>query len=265
MPRSSRHKSHKQSKHKETKDYYSDSDEDVKMKERNSSKEEGSSARAKDSSHSTSGEKRKLSSSLQLKEGKDGKDLGNGDAPEEYVSSKRRKDKVEGGSGSDRWNGGGDEKIDVVGLDKEIKLESSRVDLEKGSKSKESKGSGESKSKGSKRHESSAEKEEKNMGSVVEKEEGRSGSKSESKRRSDKESGRKESKELKEKERGYDRDKRGQESRRELEVRAADGDVSKKQTSEDAVDDRPSKRGRENTGKVTLTVWSVVGNVYFFC
>lgn len=243
MPRSSRHKSHKQSKHKEAKDYYSDSDEDVKMKERNSSKEEAAgSARAKDSNHSSSGEKRKLSSSLQLKEGKDGKDLGNGDAPEEYLSSKRRKDKVEGSSGSDRWNGGGDEKIDVVGLDKGIRVESSRVDLEKGTKSKESKGSGESKSKGSKRHESSGDKEEKNMGSVVEKEEGRSGGKSESKRRSEKESGRKESKE-----RGYDRDKKGQESRRELEVRAADGDLPKKQASEDAVEDRPGKRGRDNT------------------
>ncbi|KAI5655333.1 hypothetical protein M9H77_32520 [Catharanthus roseus] len=249
MPRSSRHKSHKTSKHKEAKDYYSDSDEDVKMKEKNSTKEEGVSVRSKESGHSASGEKRKLSSSLQLKEGKDGKDLGNGDASEEHVSSKRRKEKLEGGSGIDRWNGGGDEKVDVVGLDKE----SSRIDSEKGLKSKESKGSGDSKSRSSKRHESGGEKEEKNTGLIGEKEEGRSGSRSESKRKSEKESGRKESKELKEKDRGYDRDKRGQESKRELEMRGADGDLAKKQASqlEDAVEDRPGKRSRENNGKVT--------------
>nr|XP_027080262.1 titin homolog isoform X1 [Coffea arabica] len=262
MPRSSRHKSHKQSKHssKEAKDYYSDSDEDVKMKDRNSSKEDGGgSVRvSKDSSHSASGEKRKLSSSSLLREGKDGKDLsgnGNVDVAEEYVSSKRRKDKAEGGSGGagDRWHGGGgDEKDDGGGIEKEFKGESSKIDLEKGAKFKESKGLGDSKSKSSKRHESGGEKEERNVGLLVEKEESRSSSRSESKRKSDKESGRKEgkdSKEMKDKDRGPDREKKGQESRRDSEMRQADGVLAKKQGSqwEDGSEDRQSKRGRDYT------------------
>lgn len=260
MPRSSRHKSHKQSKHssKEAKDYYSDSDEDVKTKDRNSGKEEGGgSVRvSKDSSHSASGEKRKLSSSSLFKEGKDGKDLsgnGNADVAEDYVSSKRRKDKAEAGSGGagDRWHGGGDEKDDG-GIEKEFKGESLKIDLEKGAKVKDSKGLVESKSKSSKRHESGGEKEERNVGSLVEKEESRSSSRSESKRRSDKESGRKEgkdSKEMKDKDRGPDREKKGQESRRDSEMRQADGVLAKKHGSqwEDGGEDRQSKRGRDYT------------------
>ncbi|KAL3498993.1 hypothetical protein ACH5RR_041725 [Cinchona calisaya] len=230
MPRSSRHKSHKQSKHssKEAKDYYSESDEDVKMKERNSSKEDGGGGAVKvlkDSSHSASGEKRKISSSS----GKDGKDLsgnGNGDAVEEYVPSKRRKDKAEGGSG------GGGEKDDGGGVEKEVRGESLKIDAEKGMKSKESKGIGDLKSKSSKRHEIGGEKEERNAGLLVEKEERSGSSRGESKRKSEKEYGRKEgkeSKEVKEKDRGSDREK--------------------KQGShwEDRGENKQGKRGRENT------------------
>lgn len=268
MPRSSRHKSHKQSKHssKEAKEYYSDSDEDVRMKEkeRSSGKEDGGgSVRvSKDSSHSASGEKRKLSSSSLLKEVKDGKDLtgnGNGDTMEEYVSSKRRKDKAESGGG-DRWYGGGDGKEDGGATEKESRGESWKFDSEKGTKSKESKGLGDSKNKSSRRHESGGEKEEKNVG-LVEKEENRNASGSargESKRKSEKEAGRKEgkeSRELKERDRGSEREKKGQESKRDLEVRSMDTNVVvKKQGSqwEDGGEDRQGKRGRENNGNATF-------------
>ncbi|KAL3499221.1 hypothetical protein ACH5RR_038314 [Cinchona calisaya] len=256
MPRSSRHKSHKQSKHssKEAKDYYSDSDEDVKMKERNGGKEDGGGGSVrvlKDSSHSSSGEKRKLSSSSLLKEGKDGKDLrgngnGNGDVIEEYVSSKRRKDKAEGGSGiaGVRLNGGRDEKDDRGGIEKEINGESLNIDSDKGTKSKETRGLGDSKISSSKRPESGGDKEERNVGLLVEKEESRT----ELKRKSDKESSRKEGKETKEKDRGSDREKKGQVSVGGTEMLLADRTLAKKQGSqwEDAGEDRQSKRGREN-------------------
>ncbi|CAN4127228.1 unnamed protein product [Withania somnifera] len=212
MPRSSKHKSHKQSKYspKEGRDYsYSDSDEEVKMKEKEkekerSSKEDSLARVSKDLIHSGSGEKRKHSS--QSKEGgKDGKDLsgyGNGDASEEYVSSsKRRKEKAEMGScGADRWNGAGDSAM---------KGESLKIDADKGSKGKETKSSSDSKSKNSKKEGSIA--------SLVEKEESKSG-RVESKRKSEKDSARKEgkdSKEVKEKERGSDREKKGHESKRD--------------------------------------------------
>ncbi|KAL3331496.1 hypothetical protein AABB24_035030 [Solanum stoloniferum] len=246
MPRSSKHKSHKQSKHspKEGRDYsYSDSDEEMKTKEKEkekerSSKEDSLARVSKDSIHSGSGEKRKHSS--QSKEGKDGKDLsgyGNGDASEEYVSSKRRKEKVEAGSGgADRWNGA---------ADSALKGESLKIDADKGSKGKETKSSSDSKSKSSKK--------EGNIASLVEKEESRSG-RVESKRKSEKDSGRKEgkdSKEVKEKERGSDREKKGHESKRD------DVDNVKKQGSQsgDVSEEKQNKKGRETAE------WSIQNEV----
>ncbi|KAK4365494.1 hypothetical protein RND71_016852 [Anisodus tanguticus] len=232
MPRSSKHKSHKQSKHspKEGRDYsYSDSDSEVKMKEKE--KDKDSLARvSKDSIHSSSGEKRKHSS--QSKEGKDLSGYGNGDASEEYVSSKRRKEKVEASSGGgDRWNG-----VDDSG----VKGESLKLDGDVGSKGKETKSSGDSKSKNSKKEGSIA--------SLVEKEERESG-KVESKRKSEKDSARKEgreSKEVKEKERGSDREKKGHESKR------YDMDNVKKQGSQlgDVSEEKQNKKGRETAESI---------------
>ncbi|TMW95797.1 hypothetical protein EJD97_008318 [Solanum chilense] len=244
MPRSSKHKSHKQSKYspKDGRDYsYSDSDSEVKTKEKDkerSSKEDSLARVSKDSIHSGSGEKRKHSS--QSKEGKDGKDLsgyGNGDASEEYVSSKRRKEKVEAGSGgADRWNGA---------ADNALKGESLKIDADKGSKGKETKSSSDSKSKSSKK--------EGNVASLVEKEESKSG-RVESKRKSEKDSGRKEgkdSKEVKEKERGSDREKKGHESKRD------DADNVKKQGSQsgDVTEEKQNKKGRETAE------WSIQNEV----
>ncbi|CAK9143166.1 unnamed protein product [Ilex paraguariensis] len=253
MPRSSRHKSDKESKHglKESK-YCADSEEDVKMKERNNSKEEDLARVSKDSGRSASGEKRKL--------GREGKDLSghgnvNGDASEEYAASKRRKEKAADGSGGgDRWKGGGDEKGEGGAKEKELKGESSRIDLEKGFKSKESKVSGDSKSKSSRRHESGGDKEE-NVGSTMEKEESKSRTRSDSKRKSEKDSGRKEGdqnkdmKEGKEKERGSGKERKAQDCKRDVEVFTGNEKVAKKQGSHSAElgEERQSKRSRENT------------------
>ncbi|XP_016492186.2 uncharacterized protein LOC107811702 isoform X2 [Nicotiana tabacum] len=233
MPRSSKHKSHKQSKHspKEGKDYsYSDSDSDVKMKEKEkekSSKEESLARVSKDSSHVASGEKRK---------GKDLSGCGNGDVSEEYTSSKRRKEKAAEATsgGADRWNGA---------VDSEMKVESLKCDADKGSKGKETKSSSDSKSKNSKKEGS--------IVSLVEKEESKSSGKVESKRKSEKDSARKEGKDLKEKERGSDREKKGHESKRD------DVDNVKKQGSQlgDVCEEKQNKKGRETAE------WSIQNEV----
>ncbi|XP_059276339.1 uncharacterized protein LOC132030645 isoform X1 [Lycium ferocissimum] len=220
MPRSSKHKSHKQSKHSPD---YSDTDSEVRMKDKErSSKEDGLARVSKDSIHSSSGEKRKHS--------KDGKDLtgyGNGDASEEYVSSKRRKEKAEASSGGgDRWNG----------------AESLKIDGDKGSKGKEMKSSSDSKSKSSKKEGSS-------VASLVEKEESSKSGRVDSKRKSEKDSARKEggkdSKEVKEKER------KGHESKRD------DVDNVKKQGSQsgDVSEEKQNKKGRETAE------WSIPNEV----
>lgn len=246
MPRSSKSKSHKPSKHsKETREY-SDSEEDVKMKE--------SSSRV--SKDLASGEKRKLSS--QSREGRESKDLsgyGNGDAPEEYLSTKRRKEKGEGSvGGGDRWNGGVDEIGDGRHAEKESKTGSSKTDQEKGMRQKEAKGYGDSKSKSSKRHDSGggSERKEEIVVSGVEKEEAKSG-KGESKKKSETDSIRKEGKDLKEKEHGSERERK-QDSKRETEVRGYSGDTEKKLWSQsgDVGEEKQSKRSRENSGKVTF-------------
>ncbi|KAK2999080.1 hypothetical protein RJ639_022811 [Escallonia herrerae] len=190
MPRSSRSKSHKQSKHsakEAAREAASESEEDVRMKDRSTGEEVKAVRVLRDLA---SGEKRKLSS--QAKEGKESSGHGNGDA-EGYVGSKRRKEKerVDVGGGSDRWNGGGDERDEGVKVEKEFKE----------SKSRDSKGLVDSKSRASKRHETGGEKEEENVGSAVEKEESKGGSRVESRRKSEKDSVQKEahqSKDLKE-------------------------------------------------------------------
>ncbi|XP_022854068.1 uncharacterized protein LOC111375471 isoform X2 [Olea europaea var. sylvestris] len=263
MPQSSRHKSHKHSKHssKEDKDKdYSDSEEDVKMKEKSSRCDSTRAYR-----DSASGEKHKISS--QARKGKDGKDLscdGNGEASEEYVSSKRRKEKallnkeradVSGRVSGDRWDAAGEERgRSDRNLEKEInKVGSTKID----SKLKESNNNGESfrnesKSK-SKRHESGTggdSKEENVVFLVVEKDESKS--KRESKRKSERTSSEwREGKELKDKECWLDKDKKGgQESKYgDAEVKAMDGNLDNNQSSKlgDTSADRQCKRGRENT------------------
>ncbi|KAH6760934.1 hypothetical protein C2S51_017883 [Perilla frutescens var. frutescens] len=255
MPRSSRHKSHKQSKHS-SKDY-SDSEEDVvKMKEKSSKDDSVRSHR-----DSASGEKRKISS--QVREGKDSKDLsghGNGDALEEYVSSKRRKEKTDVTIGGDRWNGGGDERGDC---DRNVEKDIHKGDnLKFDSKGKENSGKGESlrvdsKNK-SKRNESGnvgERKEDSFASAVVDREESKS--KGESKRKSERDSSaRKEGKELKDKDRRSEKEKNGsQESKSgDAEVKLVDMDVGKKQgpLPENLIEERQGKRARENTERALL-------------
>ncbi|EYU23343.1 hypothetical protein MIMGU_mgv11b000466mg [Erythranthe guttata] len=253
MPKSSRHKSHKQSKHS-SRDY-SDSEEDViKMKEK-SSKDENSIRVHRDSA---SGDKRKVSSSV--REGKDSKDLsghGNGDVLEEYVSSKRRKEKTDVVIVGDRWSGGVEERGDS---DRNVEKESHKGDILKVDlKLKETSSKGESlrvesRSK-SKRHDSGivGERKDDSLASVVlEKEEGKS--KGESKRRSERDSSsRKDGKDTKEKDRRSDKEKNGgQESKiADAEVmKLVDMDLVKKQVPQlvDFSEDKQGKRARDNTG-----------------
>ncbi|KAL0331087.1 UNVERIFIED_CONTAM: hypothetical protein Sangu_1654200 [Sesamum angustifolium] len=243
MPRSSRHKSHKQSKHS-SKDY-SDSDEDViKIKEKGG--KDDNSVRVHRSS--ASGEKRKISS--QVRESKDSKDLsGNGEVLEAYVSSKRRKEKTD--VGGDRWNGGGDDRGDGDrNMEREIhKGESLKVDT----KLKENSNKGENmriESK-SKRHESgiAGERKEDGLASVsVDKEDGKS--KGEVKRKSERDSSaRREGKELKDKDRRLDKEKNVG-----LESKSGDAeDVVTKQGTQwgDFSEERQGKRSRENTERTS--------------
>ncbi|KAK4382483.1 hypothetical protein Sango_2865200 [Sesamum angolense] len=242
MPRSSRHKSHKQSKHC-SKDY-SDSDEDViKIKEKGG--KDDNSVRVHRSS--ASGEKRKISS--QVRESKDSKDLsGNGEVLEAYVSSKRRKEKTD--VGGDRWNGGGDDRGDDRNMEREIhKGESLKVDT----KLKENSNKGENmriESK-SKRHESgiAGERKEDGLASVpVDKEDGKS--KGEVKRKSERDSSaRREGKESKDKDRRLDKEKNvGLESKR-----GDAEDVVTKQGTQwgDFSEERQGKRSRENTERTS--------------
>ncbi|KAL8266695.1 hypothetical protein R6Q59_004039 [Mikania micrantha] len=187
MPRSSRSKSHKQSKHSSkeasTARGYSGSDEDVKVKNRSSNGGKEDVVSAKTSKDSlVSGERAKLS-----------KDLfnthGNGDASEKSHG------------GSDRWNGGSsDDKGLLVNNENKESLKSKDI----------SKAVGESKSKSSRRHDADSV-------SLIEPEKDEirsaSGNRSE-KRKSEKESARKESSQYKEhrgskdKDRGSDRGKK---------------------------------------------------------
>ncbi|XP_042034469.1 filaggrin-like isoform X2 [Salvia splendens] len=215
----------------------------MKMKEKSSKDDSGRVHR-----DSASGEKRKVSS--QLRECMDSKDLsghGNGDALEEYVSSKRRKEKTDVAIGGDRWNGGGDERVDGdKNVEKDIhKGENSKVD----SKGKENSDKGESfrvdsKSK-SKRNESGNSGERKEdilTSSLVDREESKS--KGESKRKSERDSSaRKEG--LKDKEKSG-----GQETKSsDAEVKIVELNIGKKQgpLPGDFIEERQGTRARENT------------------
>lgn len=254
MPKSSRHKSHKQSKHssKDARDHSDSDDDSRKIKERERNGKEDTSVRV--SRDLSSGDKRK--STLQSRDGKDLSNHGNGEATDEYVASKRRKDRGEVGA-SDRWNGGGDERGDAAIGDKEVKGESSRIDSDKGLKTRTS---FDLKSKSSRRHDSSEKKEDSNVGSVMEKEENKS-VKVESKRKlekdkpekekSERDSSRKEVsqlKDLKEKERGLEKDRQVQDSKRDLETRSVDVEAKRKQGSQpvDAGEEQKVKRGSKN-------------------
>ncbi|GMH08903.1 hypothetical protein Nepgr_010743 [Nepenthes gracilis] len=185
MPRSSRHKSSKQSS-REARDY-SDSEKDSSCKDRKRRDESGSNRALKESA---SGEKRKLDS--KSTENKDLVGSGNVEYIDEYgvSSSKKRKEKVD----DDRWTGGDDER------------EASKTERNL----KDSKGVGDSKSRSSKRDDNSE------LG--VDGEEGkRSTSKAEPKHhRTDK-------KEKNEKETGSEREKKGKDVPRS--ERLVDGEV----------------------------------------
>ncbi|KAI4325002.1 hypothetical protein MLD38_030438 [Melastoma candidum] len=105
MPRSSRNKSSKHASRDARE--YSDSEDDLEVKERKGRKEEEEgSGSVRVSKYSVLSEKRKLDG----KEGRrDGYDGGSGDG-ENYSSSssKRRKGRESGDGVSDRWNGGGE-------------------------------------------------------------------------------------------------------------------------------------------------------------
>ncbi|KAL3844476.1 hypothetical protein ACJIZ3_001879 [Penstemon smallii] len=245
MPRSSRHKSHKQSKHS-SKDY-SDSEEDVKMKEK-SSKDE-TLVRVK--WDSTSGEKRKISS--QVREREDLIVHGNGEVSDKYVSSKRRKEKAD--VGVDRWNGDGEKREDS---NRKVEKEMSKAEsLRSDSKPKDSSNKSESlridsKNK-SKRYVSGSadeKKEERLTSMVVDKDEGKS--KGESKRKSERDSsGRKEAKNPKDKDRRSEKEKNGgQESKNGGdEAKLEDMAVGKKQATQlrDLSEERQGKHAREIT------------------
>ncbi|XP_042034131.1 ABC transporter F family member 4-like isoform X2 [Salvia splendens] len=215
----------------------------MKMKEKSSKDDSGRVHR-----DSASGEKRKVSS--QLRECKDSKDLsghGNGDALEEYVSSKRRKEKTDVAIGGDRWNGGGDERGDG---DRNVEKDNHKGEnLKVDSKGKENSGKGESfrvdsKSK-SKRNESGNSGERKEdilTSSLVDREESKS--KGESKRKSERDSSaRKEG--LKDKEKSG-----GQETKSsDAEVKIVELNIGKKQgpLPGDFIEERQGTRARENT------------------
>ena len=241
MPRSSRHKSYKHSKNSSRDDReHSESEEDVKMKDRNG-KEEGSVRVSKDSG---SIEKRKLSL------GKDSSGHSNGGTADECVALKRRKEKAD--VDADRWNGGGGERGQGATVEKEVKGETSRIDADKNPKSK---GVGDSKSKSGRRHESGSEKKEDNVG---EKEEARSTARVDLKRKSEKFFGQKEvqqskdSKELKDRERGLERERKIHDVKRETEATVED-ELARKKGSHtvDCGEERKGKPGREKNGKVT--------------
>lgn len=203
MPRSSRHKSHKQSKHSSRySKEHSDSDDDPKSKDRNSKEE--STVRV-----SSSGEKRKLDS--QLRDVKDLTDHVNGDGLDEYVALKRRKDRGDV-AGTDRWNGGGNEHAESAVLAKEMKFES-----DKGTNSKVPT---DSKGKSARRHDSFSDKKDGNLGLAIEKEEIK-GKKVEAKRKSEKDLVQKEFqyKDSKDKETRSERDKNDQRFGEERQVK----------------------------------------------
>lgn len=240
MPRSAKHKSHRQSKHSSR--GYSDSEEDVKMKDK-SSKDENLVKVNRDSAY---GEKRKSSS--QIGEGEEVKNIiehENGGVSENYFSSKRRKENSDFGVGGDRWSGGDDEigKSDRVMENEMNKGEGFKVE----SKSKEFINKVDNSRNKSKKYESGSTGEKKmSLGSVVvEEEEGKS--KTESKRKSGRDySVQREGKESKDKDH---RQEKGQESNQVDEVKSAAVDITKQMKLQqvDLIVERQLKQVRENS------------------
>ncbi|XAR70170.1 hypothetical protein NMG60_11026944 [Bertholletia excelsa] len=233
MPRSSRHKSHKQSKHtsRDAREP-SDSEEDEKTRD-GSSKDECLVRVPRDAA---SGEKRKQCLDKELSV------HGNGDASEDYVVSKRRKEKPSVSASSDRRSDWGDEQDGGQRVEKEMKGEYSKA-------------VGDSKSKSGRRHAGVSEEKDYNVCLVVEKEESKSRGRGDSKRKSEKDFGRKQVqpykdwKESKDKQRGSDRDREreNQDTRRETE--AVESGTYRKQSSHsvDIGEERHGKRGRGKT------------------
>ncbi|KAK9053031.1 hypothetical protein SSX86_029661 [Deinandra increscens subsp. villosa] len=223
MPRSSRSKSHKQSKHSSKEAAareYSGSDEDVKVKERSSNGGKEDVVPVKISANSSvSGERVKHSKDLYNTHG-------NGGLSEENLTSlKRREEKSHGGS--DRWNGGSsDDKGLLVNIENKELL-----------KSKDFPKVGESKSKSSRRHDGDSE-----SLVVLEKDESKSGSGHRSeKRKSEKASARKESSQHKEHKESKDKD-RGSDRGRKVHPDKLGAEASSKQ-----VEIQSSKRRKEIT------------------
>ncbi|KAG9448278.1 hypothetical protein H6P81_014406 [Aristolochia fimbriata] len=240
MPRSSRHKSHKQHKYssKDARDY-SDSDEEEVLKERKAREGPAVSSGIRVLKDSDSNEKRKV------------KDLlgpGNGDYSGEYGSSKRRKDRADSTVGSDRWNGGDDERVEGS-EDKEMKNDGFGLEVVSASKSKMTI---DSRSKSSRRLESGSDRREESLVSSLDNEEAKKGSaKVDSKRKSEKEGSRKEwlqYKDVREKERGPERDKKGQDGRREKSVDIlGTNEVCMKQSTQMGDEEIYYKKEVENT------------------
>ncbi|XP_068644379.1 uncharacterized protein [Aristolochia californica] len=240
MPRSSRHKSHKQHKSisKEARDY-TDSDEEEALKERKPREGPAVSSGIRVLKDSDSGEKRKV------------KDLlgpGNGDYSAEYGSSKRRKDRAGSTVGSDRWNGGDDERVEGL-EDKEMKNDGFGLATESASKSMVTV---DSRSKSSRKLESGGDRREDSLVSSLDNEEAKKGSaKVDSKRKSEKEGCRKEwlhSKDIREKERGSEREKKGQDGRCEKSVDiVGTNEISRKQGARMGEEESYYKKEVENT------------------
>lgn len=252
MPRSSRHKSLKHSG-KDAREH-SDSEEDGNLKDRKGREEAG----VRVSRDSTSSEKRKLIS--QSQDGKDRSFVGNGDLLEEYVVSKKRKERADVAS-SDRWNGGEIGREGSSAVDKEKRGEGYRQDSEKGLKSKVSV---DSKSKSSRRPEGLSDRKEEKADVLENDEVKRSASASEAelKGKSEKDLSRKDAsqyKDAKEKDHGEERSRKSRDSRRDRSLDrvsvtgASVAEATRKQGGAVA-DERPLKEDVGNPGKVTLLV-----------
>lgn len=243
MPRSSRHKSHRQKHSSRDLREHSDSEEEDVSRERK--RREDSGIRVPDSS-----EKRESPSKSQQEK----------DLALDYSGSKRRRDRADSGV-TDRWNGGDDRRVEQLATEKRLRGDGFGSDSEKRAKPKAAE---DSKSRSSRRQESSSER--KNEILVLENEEAKKGSgRVESKRKLEKDSGRKdanECKDAKEKERGMDRDRKVQDTRRERSVdtttRITGGgsETSRKQGTRTggSEEERLSKHEVEITGKVTSCV-----------
>ncbi|KAI3929331.1 hypothetical protein MKX01_006567, partial [Papaver californicum] len=199
MPRSSRHKQHKQSKHS-SKDVRerSDSEEDVSLKSRNGVDDN----MVRVSRDMASGEKRKHSQD------------GNVDFSEDDVASKRRKEGVDLTDNSDRWKGVEEDRR------KKEKIDCSRIDPETFTKIKVLVNS--SSHKSSRRNESLK----KENNAVIESDEVHKigSSKIEIKYKSEKDSRRKEVYEYKDgKEKGVDRERKVRDSKKEIFIDAVPG------------------------------------------